>query len=726
MENVIFRHNTGIIGGAVNLLHSNISISNCTFDSNQAEISGGALSAYLSNVFITGSRFVGNNVTSFEIVETASIGGAIYILGGHLDKFAVWNSIFIGNKAERGGGAIYMESNSKTSADEGAFYSRNVIYQGNYANGIGTCISTASCNTRGGALYLSVPSVHLRNNTFDSNFVSTVSATTEAQGGAVYSTNLYNVIQQTHGTQISDCTFDSNYAKGAGGAIYILNQRLQLDNSSFSFNSVDTVSPLFTDAPSQGGAVWYSANTLSSEITNCVFESNEALSGWGGAIFGTASAGLLTLTKCTFYNNAVYSSYTNPGQGGAIMIASEFSMVIKHSKFQNNSALPHLELVPLTYSGSGGALFVQSSNITVDHCEFTANFALTGQFDAGSAGGAIVLENSYPAQVMHSFFRNNGAAGYYGYSSFASPGTGGAIYIKFSSAEVDHCEFHNNWVSAGGSEKSIGGAVAIYFSYSSVSDDGSSAGVKIERSIFHNNTAYGQLCLLNGQSGEGGAIGIVGASSPSVRLNNLNFTYNSALASPHSILSSMGGALSITLSSNVSATECVFLNNVAIAGAGNDIASVSGQNNQQNFIFFQNSTFQAASTATEQYMISSVTPFEFRICDYLKGVVEEAKADSNRRLSDRRRLVQSATVDSGVSDESGSADVHARKSIFAVPPCALIGSDASKSVNLQNSQYAQGVDYPELKKGDHKQASLDETKLAVDAVLEHLVSVDEY
>ncbi len=179
----------------------------------------------------------------------------------------------------------------------------------------------------------------------------------------------------------------------------MLNQRLQLVNSSFSFNMVDTVSPLFTDAPSQGGAVWYSANSLSSQITNCLFESNEAFSGWGGAIFGTASVGLLTLDQCTFFNNAVYSSYTNPGQGGAIMIASEFNLELKHSRFQNNSALPHLNLVPLTYSGSGGALFVQSSNITVDHCDFELNFALTGQFDAGSAGGAIVLENSYPAKV---------------------------------------------------------------------------------------------------------------------------------------------------------------------------------------------------------------------------------------------------------------------------------------------------------------------------------------
>lgn len=133
LENVIFRHNTGIIGGAVNLLHSNITIANCTFDANQAEISGGALSAYLSNVLITGSRFLNNNVTSFEIVETASIGGALYILGGHLNKFAVWNSLFVNNKAERGGGAIYMESNSKTSAGEFEYrYTLSIILYTNH------------------------------------------------------------------------------------------------------------------------------------------------------------------------------------------------------------------------------------------------------------------------------------------------------------------------------------------------------------------------------------------------------------------------------------------------------------------------------------------------------------------------------------------------------------------------------------------------------------------
>ncbi len=81
------------------------------------------------------------------------------------------------------------------------------------------------------------------------------------------------------------------------------------------------------------------------------------------------------------------------------MIASGFSLSTTQCTFKNNTALPHLNLTPLTYSGSGGALFVQSSNITVAYCLFETNFALTGQFDAGSAGGAIVLEDSYPVLV---------------------------------------------------------------------------------------------------------------------------------------------------------------------------------------------------------------------------------------------------------------------------------------------------------------------------------------
>lgn len=65
-------------------------------------------------------------------------------------------------------------------------------------------------------------------------------------------------------------------------------------------------------------------------------------------------------------------------------------------------------------SGAGGAIFAQTTGVNITKCHFTDNAALTGQFDSGSAGGAIMLEDCYPASITHCDFQNNGAAGYFG------------------------------------------------------------------------------------------------------------------------------------------------------------------------------------------------------------------------------------------------------------------------------------------------------------------------
>jgi hypothetical protein len=67
-------------------------------------------------------------------------------------------------------------------------------------------------------------------------------------------------------------------------------------------------------------------------------------------------------------------------------------------------------------SGSGGAIFAQTTAVNLTKCTFESNVALTGQFDSGSAGGAIMLEDCYPAYLGYSTFSHNGAAGYYGES----------------------------------------------------------------------------------------------------------------------------------------------------------------------------------------------------------------------------------------------------------------------------------------------------------------------
>lgn len=69
------------------------------------------------------------------------------------------------------------------------------------------------------------------------------------------------------------------------------------------------------------------------------------------------------------------------------------------------------------FSGSGGAIFAQTTAINITKCFFNFNLALTGQFDSGSAGGAMMLEDCYPAVVADSTFQYNGASGYYGKGS---------------------------------------------------------------------------------------------------------------------------------------------------------------------------------------------------------------------------------------------------------------------------------------------------------------------
>jgi hypothetical protein len=133
---------------------------------------------------------------------------------------------------------------------------------------------------------------------------------------------------------------------------------------------------------------------------------------------------------------------------------------ISFCEFVNNTASPVLTLNPVTFSGSGGAIFALSARLAVEDCFFKFNIALTGQFDDGANGGAILVENVQQANISRSEFQLNSAEGYTGFSSFASSGSGGAISSKFSVADIKECVFVGNWVSVGGTIMSVGGAIA--------------------------------------------------------------------------------------------------------------------------------------------------------------------------------------------------------------------------------------------------------------------------
>lgn len=445
------------MGPAIRILNSHADIQFCVFRNNYAGMAGGAMLIDSSNITLSDCVFYQNNATSVSD-DFASSGGAIYYAGSDAHHMLIERCIFQENSAQHNGGAITAEPNAIHRGPQ-YFKIYDSVFQDNVANGEGPCLTSTSCDASGGALYLSVADIQIVRTNFFNNRASAPDSTKMATGGALFATNIFGTRSKLAATVIQDCNFTGNGAFGTGGAIYGASQPLQINNTWFQENFVTSANPLFTDMPTYGGAVWYGGSSGVTSVTNSTFYRNYARSGWGGAFFIAESATVF-IQFCKFLRNKVISSYTNAGSGGAIMATGSSVLRVLDSSFSHNAASPDLTTSPLAYSGSAGAVFGQSSSITLERCVFTGNRAFTGQFDSGSSGGAVTLEDCYPAKLEQCVFHSNAAAGFLGKSQYASPGTGGGLYIKFSSANITKCAFFSNWVSAGGSQNALGGGMS--------------------------------------------------------------------------------------------------------------------------------------------------------------------------------------------------------------------------------------------------------------------------
>jgi serine/threonine protein kinase len=139
--------------------------------------------------------------------------------------------------------------------------------------------------------------------------------------------------------------------------------------------------------------------------------------------------------------------------------------------------------------------------------------------------------------------------------------------------------------------------------------------VTISKSNFKNNTAFGQLCNQL-QAGQGGAIGLVGTTTPPVQLNEVNFTENVAFAYATGGAYSAGGAIITTFSSNLTAKNCNFKSNAAIFGGGDDITSQASDSGEQNHVYFKNCTFDSAHQTGIKTLYYLFTRFASQICTH--------------------------------------------------------------------------------------------------------------
>ncbi|RYH22698.1 hypothetical protein EON65_18830 [archaeon] len=188
LYNVALQNNTALLGGAIAIDDSNVTISNCKVVRNQATSYGGGVFALSSNLTIFNSVFELNNVTS-TVEDVAGSGGALHYTGTQQFAVEIFNCVFQNNTAQRGGGAIFMEP-SNLQTGPGYVRVADTVFADNVIFGLSSCITTSACNSMGGAVYVSAIQSSFERCDFVRNFAY-VTTTSDVSGGTLPCTNTF-------------------------------------------------------------------------------------------------------------------------------------------------------------------------------------------------------------------------------------------------------------------------------------------------------------------------------------------------------------------------------------------------------------------------------------------------------------------------------------------------------------------------------------------------------
>ncbi|MBD3402606.1 hypothetical protein GF420_06900 [candidate division GN15 bacterium] len=206
------------------------------------------------------------------------------------------------------------------------------------------------------------------------------------------------------------CSFANNMsdAEGAGGAISLQNSSITIDSSTF-FNNVATEAGIGGPDPF-GGAIAAFRSTVTLYV--CQFDSNMA-SGAGGAVYADDSS-TVNIVASTFTRNRVDNYY----RGGALYTDSTV-LTIDSSAFVENQAT------------SGGAVYIARSQVTLSSTALTDNVAREMTFDEVARGGALYADSSdltlTGVTISHNLADSSG---------FGEPGLGGGLYLRRTSPAI--------------------------------------------------------------------------------------------------------------------------------------------------------------------------------------------------------------------------------------------------------------------------------------------------
>jgi predicted outer membrane repeat protein len=301
---------------------------NITLTNGYSPVGGGAIETAGGYITLENVTLSGNSALDQ--------GGAIYCFVGTDGVLTVTNSIFTGNRSNRGGALFNSGCPGKIS---------NTLFNLNEAG------------TAGGAIFCDGPTTRAfvsAENQFEAN--------TAPRGGALSATGC--AMQVSGGMFASNAATSTMTVTKLGGAIYHETAGLlQVTGTQFLRNTAF-----------DGGAIMVGSG-VSAQLTATTFVSNSAT--YGGAI---ENSGALTLTHSSFRENAAASL------GGAIW-ALGGTVVISGSHFERNRAAfhggaTHLQgsasirsssFIANSAQGNGGAVYASFDTVSVENSTFGEN-----------------------------------------------------------------------------------------------------------------------------------------------------------------------------------------------------------------------------------------------------------------------------------------------------------------------------------------------------------------
>ena len=397
-------------GGGMYIYDSNLTVTNCIFNSNSAEfIGGGAFNIFNNNYSLENCIFSGN---------AASHGGGMFDCQSNP---ALKNCSFDGNSAIYEGGGMYNEKSKPTITN--CTFSENTALDSrgggmkNYCTNpmLTNCIFSENVSGYAGG---GINNYHSEPVLIDCIFSWNMAMN---DGGGMYSDHDSN-------STLINCSFSDNSSKRMGGGIYNSSSDLKMNTCSFSRNQ----------AGSDGGGVEiFGGNT---KLTNCSFNSNRAGTNGGGM---DNTAGNAMLTDCTFSDN-----YAEVDGGGINNYSINHTLI--NCIFSKNVA-----------GEDGGGMKNLGSNPVLVNCSFSRNFANYGGgmyndfysypslnnciFSENSAeyGGGIYDDDNNNSIIYKCTFRKNNA--WYGGGVFSRGWAN-----KKNELNLTECNFIGNCAKYGG------------------------------------------------------------------------------------------------------------------------------------------------------------------------------------------------------------------------------------------------------------------------------------